>query len=401
MSGRSQILEVARREVTVRARTKAFQVITALLLLIAIAIPVAIAVWPESDDLEEVDLGIVGADVDVDAIEEQLDALAVDRFDFSVVQLASDEVDAALIDDTVDVVVEPGPVLAWKDEVDPDLGFLVDSLLRQNSVIERGVEAGLAPEEVAGLLSPVEIGERFVEEPDEDVAVASALAFVSLMTAFAVPQVFGNLAMMSVVEEKASGVVEVLLSHIRPRTLLGGKILGIGFLAVCQVAIVLLGTLAALLLTADVDLPDSAWSFLPIFAVSVLGGLGIYLTLFALLGSLISRQEDAAQVMVPVFVPLMGGYFAGQIAAFGDADNLVSRILTFVPLTTPLLLPVRVARDAIAPWEIVVSLVLLLVAIVVLVRVAGRLYEFTLLHKGTRIGWGTAVKAMLRPDSVR
>ena len=76
----------------------------------------------------------------------------------------------------------------------------------------------------------------------------------------------------------------------------------------------------------------------------------------------------------------------------GDAANTLVQVLTFIPLTAPMLLPVRVARDAITGWEIALSLGLLMLGIWVMIRLAGRIYEFTLLHTGTRVGWREVIR---------
>ena len=198
--------------------------------------------------------------------------------------------------------------------------------------------------------------------------------------------------MMSVVEEKSTRVIEVLLNHIRPRTLLLGKVLGVGALAVVQLLVVVGGLTAALLATSAVTIPTSVWRFLPVIVVSILGGLAIYNTFFALLGSLVSRQEDASQVIMPVFIPLIGGFFVAQSAIIGDPETMLVRVLTLFPLTSPMLLPLRVARDAIAPWEVAAALGLLVFGVWALVRIAGRVYEFTLLHTGSRVGWRQLVR---------
>ena len=92
-------------------------------------------------------------------------------------------------------------------------------------------------------------------------------------------------------------------------------------------------------------------------------------------------------MMMPVFVPIMAGLFVGQAAIAGNAESTLVRILTLFPPTAPMLLPVRVARDAIAPWEVALSLGLLALGVWLLIRIAGRVYEFTLLHTGPRVGW--------------
>jgi ABC-2 type transport system permease protein len=159
-----------------------------------------------------------------------------------------------------------------------------------------------------------------------------------------------------------------------------------------QLVIVIGGLTTALLVTNTIDIPASVWRFVPIIVVSLLGGLAIYNTFFALLGSLISRQEDAAQVVAPIVIPLMGGLFVGQTAVLGNAEAPLVRVLTWFPLTAPMLLPVRVARDAIPAWEVALSLGLLVLGVWVLIRLAGRVYEFTLLHTGARVGWAQVIR---------
>lgn len=387
---KGMVKEVAMREITTRGRTKAFKVITAILVVAAIAGPVIAALWPDgSDDLREI---VVGVTQDDPEFQRQVDLFAEGSLDVSYELINADAVDDALSNGDIDVAVEPGPTMAWDKAVDYEIAGVLYAVFQGNGALEKGRAAGLTDAEIANLVTPVPVEERFADETDSGDDLATGVAFLGLMAAFILPQAYGQLTMLSVIEEKSTRVIEVLLSHIRPRTLLTGKILGLGALAIAQLLVIVLGLLGALLLTDSIDIPSSVWRFVPILLVSLLGGLAVYNTVFALLGSLISRQEDAAQVMLPVFIPLMAGYIAGQTAVFGDADTLVMRILTFFPMTAPMMLPVRVAKDAIAPWEIAVSLGLLVLAVWLLIRIAGRVYEFTLLHTGSRVGWGKLLK---------
>ena len=255
----------------------------------------------------------------------------------------------------------------------------------------RGRALGLAEGDIAELLTPLQVEERFAD-PDESDDVTTGVAFLGLMLALNIPLLFGQMTMVSVIEEKSTRVIEVLLGHLRPRTLLLGKVLGLALLGAAQLIVVVGGLTAALLLTNTIDVPSSVWRFLPIVLVSLLGALVIYNTLFALLGSLVSRQEDASQVIAPVFLPLMGGFFVANAALAGSAESGLVKALTLFPLTAPMLLPVRVARDAIASWEIALSLGLLALGVWLLTRVAGRVYEFTLLQTGSRVGWGEVLR---------
>ncbi len=391
MSRPRLILEVALREFKTRARTTAFRAITALLVVAAIAGPVAVALWPDSDDNgRDVSVGLVGQDQQLqDRIGDLADGSLVVEF-VPLAEASETEIREALSSGEVDLVIEMSDTLLWHNEVDQELGTVVRAALQQTAAVARGQAAGLSVVEVAQLFTPVEIEDGFVREPTSSDDFRQAIAALALFGAFIIPQVFGQLTLLSVVEEKSTGVVEVLLSHIRPRTLLLGKVLGLTLLATGQVLVFLAGLGAAMLATNALDVSGSVWQFVPVLAVSLLGGLVLFNTLFALLGSLISRQEDASQVMLPVFVPLMSGFFVGQAAIGGQADSVVAKVFTFIPFTAPMLLPVRVARDAIAPWEVALSLGLLVLGGWILIGAAARAYEFTLLHSGSRVGWKQA-----------
>jgi len=400
------IWEIARREIVTRGRTRAYKVITALLLVAAIAAPVASALWPDGGtDVRTVDVGLTeeaeeqfGADFEANASS----VLSNDTnlvFDFEPIASVDDgssdsdvgpsDIETALTDGDIDVVLDAAGQLTFEDDPDLEIEFVLRVAVDQQLQVAKADELGIDRDDVVELgvaRSPeVRTLSQGDADDDDEEQVRVGIAFIGLFLAFLIPQVFGQLTMMGVIEEKATRVVEVLLGHVRPRTLLNGKLLGIGILAVVQVAIIGLGFLIAFLATSSISVPSAAWSFLPILVVSLIGGLVGYTTLFALLGSLISRQEDASQVMMPAFIPLMAGYIVGQTAAFGSADTLIVRILSFIPLTSSMLLPVRVARDAIEPWEIALSLALMILGSWLLLRLTAKIYELTILHTGSRI----------------
>ncbi len=387
------VKEVAWREILTRSRTKSFRIITGILVAAAVVLPIVAALWPDSgDDVREVTIGLIEMD---EATQHQIVAFSADSLDVTFQDLgdaSADQIDQALTDGDIDVALEPGPTLVWNSETDFEIAGVLFAVLQQQGVLVKGRDLGLGEGDIAELLAPIPLQERFADPPDEADEVATVVAYLGLLAAFALPQAFGQLTLLSVVEEKSTRVIEVLLGHIRPRTLLLGKVLGLGGLAVVQLVVVIGGLTAALLLTNAIDIPASVWRFVPIIVVSILGGLAIYNTYFALLGSLISRQEDAGQVLMPTLIPLVAGYFVGQAAIIGDAESAVAKAFTWFPLTAPMLLPVRVARDAIAPWEVVLSLGLLALGVWLLIRIAGRVYEFTLLHTGARVGWGELMR---------
>lgn len=391
---RRQIKEVALREVRTRGRSKGYRAITGILLLLVVAAPIGISFVPApSDDLREITIGI-GVDL-VDGFEDQLTVLADGTFELTTVDLndTDDEtVDGQLSAGDLDVAVQAPHTLIWDATEDSSISSLITAALQQSEAVRRAEDLGLNPGDLGLVFAPIDVEQQFVNDSSATEDVRAGVAFFGLMLAFLLPQIFGQFAMMSVVEEKSTRVVEVLLSQIRPQTLLAGKVLGLTVLALVQLAIIIVGLIASLLVTRVVDIPASVWQFVPILGLSVLGGLLIYMTLFALLGSLISRQEDQAQVMLPVFAPLFLGYFVGQTAVFGNAESLLVKILTWFPLTAPMLLPVRVSRDTIGTGEVALSLGLLALSSYLLFRLASRVYEFTLLRTGSRVGWGELLR---------
>ena len=387
------VAQVAWREIQSRSRTKAFRIITGILVVAAIAGPIVAAVWPDDGaDRRKVTIGLVNVDQET---QDQIVIFARESLEVTFRDLSGSspaEVEMAVADGRVDVALEPGPTLVWDQETDFQIASVLYAVLQQQDVLIRGRSLGLDDGQIADLFTPAALEERFADPVEESDEVATVVGLLGLMAAFVLPQAFGQLTLLSVVEEKATRVIEVLLSHLRPRTLLLGKVLGLGALALLQLVVVVGGLAAALALTNTIDIPASVWRFIPIILVSIIGGLAIYNTFFALLGSLVSRQEDASQVMLPVFVPLVGGYLVGQAALFGNAELGVVKALTLFPLTAPMLLPVRVAVDAIEPWEVGLSLGLLVLGTWLMIRIAGRVYEFTLLHTGSRVGWRQLIR---------
>ena len=271
------VKEVAIREVRTRARTKAFRWITGILVAAAVIGPIVAAVLPEGgDDLRKVTVGLVDVD---EATQQQIVAFAIGNLDVIFREYSGSspaDLDQALTDGDIDVALDAGATLVWDREADFEIAGVVYAALQSQQILVRGRELGLREGDIAQLLTPVEVQERFADLAAESGDVTDGVAFLGLLAAFMIPQVFGQLALMSVVEEKASGVIEVLLGHIRPRTLLLGKVLGIGAIAVAQLVVAVGGLTAALLLTNTVDIPSAVWRFLPIVVVSILGGLGVY-----------------------------------------------------------------------------------------------------------------------------
>lgn len=373
MSGRRAIALVARREIRERLRSRAFLFSTLFLLLIVGA-----------------STGLTGAfsaqttyKVAVTAPAPQGLTAALKRaaepFDAKVrlhvlasaaaarEELAAKKVDAVLLlrDDR----------LVFRTNVDAKLAAVADTAVR-------GLRRHLPP---APELTPATLEAPSPTSSDAEVAVA---VFGSMLMIIAL-SVYGQWVLVGVVEEKSNRVVELILSTVRPRHLLAGKVIGIGLLGVAQ--LVLVAGLAATLIAAGAfdapaGLAGSVALVIPWFAL----GFALYAVAFAAAGALASRQQDAATAGQPVTLTLAAAYFIGYVVVSADSSGTLAHALTLFPLTAPLVLPARSALVGVPLWEHALAIVLILASIYALVRLAGRLYANGVLRSGPRIDVRTA-----------
>jgi ABC-2 type transport system permease protein len=131
------------------------------------------------------------------------------------------------------------------------------------------------------------------------------------------------------------------------------------------------------------------WSAVPLTLVWFLTGYAFYSMLFALAGSLVSRQEDAQAASAPILTALIAAYML--VFVFGYIpDSMPSRIMSVIPPIAPLLMPLRMAAGEAAAYEVAAALVFLLASIWGVWKLTGRIYDQVLLRRGSRISWSDA-----------
>jgi ABC-2 type transport system permease protein len=219
---------------------------------------------------------------------------------------------------------------------------------------------------------------------------AKALALGATIVLYIAVSMFGSSVLMSVIQEKSGRVVEVLLAAIRPRHLLAGKVAGIGLLGLSQITLMVVAAYAARA-AGLVSLP-ALGSTLPLVIACFLCGFGLFATAFAAVGALVSRLEDATSAAMPVSLTMLASYLI-SFGQLGNPDGTLANVLTLVPITAPFTLPARAAMTAIPAWEYALSFALMLAAIWLLVRGAGRIYELGLLRIGPRVPFREAFQA--------
>lgn len=268
-------------------------------------------------------------------------------------------------------------VLTGKKDVDSGLERAVSVVVRRSVIEDNARAAGTdvaAIEQGATMATDLLVGDA--EQQDFARFMGFALAILFYMASLG----FGFTIAGSVVEEKASRIVEIIATKIPIRQLLVGKVLGNTILAVAQTAIFVGVGLLGLSFTSYKSLLPAVSSGVGWFLVYFLIGFLLIACLFAVVGALASRSEDLQQTGMPMTMLLMVVFFASFLAT-GTALTVLSHIPPF----SAVLMPIRVLQGTAAWWEPWVALVVLLAAAGVVILVAERLYRRALLQTQGRL----------------
>ncbi len=352
----SAVWLVAEREIMAKLRSRAFVIATGILLLIALAGVLlggfmskapsadAIAVTPETAAVIDGMPGLEAHEVPDRAAAEEL--------------VSNDEVEAALV---------PGDPAGF--------GYVV---LAQESA-PSGLMMMLSQSPTVEVLQPADT------DPLLRYLVALGFGLVFLIAA----STFGGTIAQSVVEEKQTRVVELLISAIPTRALLAGKVLGNTVLAMGQIIALAVIAIVGLIVTGQEDVLSGIGAPILWFAVFFLFGFVLLASLYAAAAAMVSRQEDIGSTTMPLMMLVMAPYF---LVIFFNDNPLVLTIMSYVPFSAPVAMPVRMFVGEAQWWEGALSLVILVASCVAAIVVAAKIYENSLLRMGSRVKLAEALR---------
>lgn len=253
----------------------------------------------------------------------------------------------------------------------------------------------------------------------ESAGLSAGLGFIMGMVLYFFLILYGSMVMQSVIEEKSSRVMEVLVSTVRPFDLMMGKILGVAAVAAVQIVIwgVLICGTGALLLPAimpdDVmsavtavqsgamDVSQSGMDANVVAMVStvtdagyigkmflylllfVIGGYLLYSAMFAAVGSAVDSVQDASQLQTPIMVPIILALLV-MMTILNDPNSAIAVWCSYIPFTSPVVMMARIP-SGVPAWEIALSLVLLFATFVLFVWLAGKIYRVGILMYGKKV----------------
>lgn len=237
------------------------------------------------------------------------------------------------------------------------------------------------PNEVVQLLSTtpeVEILETETGWNAQRYIIATAFGMIFIMACMT----FGTGVATTVIEEKQTRVVEILLASVPARTLLAGKVLGNTVLALLQVLMFIAAAAIGFTIMGQGALLTQLAPALGWFSVFFIVGFILIAAVFAAGASMVSRQEDAGSVYTPAMIMVFAAAYGPM---FLNGNPLAMKIMSYIPFTAPVAMPVRLYEGGVAWWEPVLSLGVSLAVTAVIIVLGGKIYQNSLLRMGGRV----------------
>jgi ABC-2 type transport system permease protein len=393
------VLLVAGREIRQRLRSRAFTVVTLLfaaVLVVAAALPSVLAsglftVTIDGDGVgRATTVGVLGgSEGEVDpAVAAALTAalgqppqLVTVADEAAAAGLLEDEVVAFVIDPEGSRVLAAGSAGPFG----PDLSPAVPEALGLVRVLDgSGVDPALVDELLTAPPAEVEVVSLGPGTATEGAGARFAVAYLGSVLLYLFLIFFANLVVTGVIEEKGSRVVELLLPAVPPRTLMGGKVLGLGILGAVQSIAIVTPAAIVLAVTRGDQLPPQLFVAIAAMVVAFVLGFGLYAGIAAGLSALVSRVEDSQVALFPLYTVLVVAFFV-TFPVLGDPDGSLAQVVTFVPFTAPFVVPARIALVGLPLWQAGLAALGVVATAVLLTLVAARLYEGSILRAGARV----------------
>ena len=247
-------------------------------------------------------------------------------------------------------------------------------------------------------------------------------AFGYLIMMFIV--LYGNMVMRSVIEEKTSRIIEIIISSVKPFQLMMGKIIGTSMAGILQFLIwAVLGLGAVFILSTFFGVQTSATSGvsvqamqtaqsgisndmmlyineirnLPIasilisFLVYFIGGYFLYSSLYASIGAAVDNETDSQQFLLPIIMPLVLGVYIGFFTVVSDPHGTIATVFSMVPFTSPIVMMMRIPFG-VPWWQILISISILFATFFMIVFFASKIYRIGILMYGKKPTWSELIK---------
>jgi ABC-2 type transport system permease protein len=247
-------------------------------------------------------------------------------------------------------------------------------------------------------------------------------AFGYLIMMFIV--IYGNMVMRSVIEEKTSRIIEVIISSVKPFQLMMGKIIGTSMAGVLQFLIwAIIGTFLYFGISVVLGVPmghkvptlsneqmtimnsfnlETIKIYLqeiPLlkmgicFIIYFIGGYFLYSSFYASIGAAVDNETDSQQFLLPIIMPLILGVYIGFFTVMNDPHGTIATVFSMIPLTSPIVMMMRIPFG-VPLWQIILSMVILFATFIGVVWFAAKIYRVGILMYGKKPTWKELIKWM-------
>ncbi|WP_164510860.1 ABC transporter permease [Nonlabens xiamenensis] len=324
------------------------------------------------------------------------------------------------------LVLEAGPLglkrMSFYSDDSPSSGFLesVENRINKKATDNRLIYEGIDLD----VLNKSRVNEelqlqKFTGEKTSKVSgwvkIAAGGAAGYLLMMFII--IYGNMTMRSVIEEKTNRIIEIIVSSVQPIYLMVGKITGTSLAGITQfliwivVGIILMGVSTvffgvdafqnpvnaeAMMQAQDaskIQLIANDIAQLPLlklvgcFLIYFIGGYFLYASIYTAIGAAVDNETDTQQFMLPVILPLMLAIYVGFFSVMDNPHGTVAVIFSYIPLTSPIVMLMRIPFGDIAWWEIATSMLLLYLSIIGVAYLAAKIYRIGILMYGKKTSW--------------
>jgi ABC-2 type transport system permease protein len=429
----SKLLLIIKREFIAKVRNKSFIVMTFLSPLLFVGIGVFVG-YLSTIKAELKTIAIhdeTGQFVNEFKSDEEYKYVNLSQVDLKVLKdsIVNESYEGLLIIPKVEDNTQLQKKIQFVSNESPSVSFIEDleDIIAKKITSENFQKAGLDTLAIKNAKADVAInlekasGEEALKGLNE-IKIIIGGAFGYLIMMFIV--LYGNMVMRSVIEEKTSRIIEVIISSVKPFQLMMGKIIGTSLAGILQFLIwALLGLTAMFVVSsmlgvhmgasggAQVQAMQAAqnasgsqiqmyvkelWN-LPIatllisFIFYFIGGYFLYSSFYASIGAAVDNETDSQQFLLPIIMPLILGVYIGFFTVINDPHGTIATVFSMIPLTSPIVMMMRIPFG-VPLWQIIVSMVLLFVTFLGVVWFAAKIYRVGILMYGKKPTWKELIR---------
>ena len=279
--------------------------------------------------------------------------------------------------------------------------YIINEVMLSSYKANYLANAGLSAEEINEFTNAFVTGESVIVGQDQTQSFFHA--YLLMMVLYVAVLVYGQLVAQSVATEKSSRAMELLITSADPKNLIFGKVIGTGVVGLAQIAVLLIWGVICVVINKDYLMGNEVLSMFTNISPSLVIytivffvlGFGLYAFLNGAMGSMASKLEDVGTLTMPVmFTFIIGFVITISFMSADKIDNIIIKILSYVPFTSPMAMFARICMGTASHFEAFISIVILIISIFILGRLAVTIYRIGILMYGKPPKFNEIIRAL-------